>query len=404
MELKLKPTTKNQYPVVGVLVKGNSPSEWLQHIEALHVDLSRVDAYAVPGQKANELFGCLLMTKIDKAQINQHQPIVAASSRLLIPQYSDVFPKLTENEWLSKFPNPCLFLPEIGLFELETPLDWFSIFEKPQPKSYVCGEIVDAPEFPSQLKSVQMHIDGEELLKEMESSKLDPADLKNLPFDMEKVIAGNTKEAEKYLKYLESNPDFALKYPFSLDIYGTSRNSSDGVFDFGMFRGWFGGFLNSTKSSRSSSGGFGSSFGGAIWGGESSYYTKDQNFNRIALRLILVFLGVVIFKAYQSMQGNSRSYVRNTSSDVNAWPWFIFLCIVGLLIYLMVSKKLTFGKGTLSRKIAVNACLVVALFYVLNPIMSIYNMAFVLKLIIIVLILILLHKVYNIKAQLFNPE
>lgn len=404
MELKLKPTTKNQYPVVGVLVKGISPREWLQHVEALHVDLSRVDAYAVPGQKANELYGCLLMIEIDRAQINQHQPIVAASSRLLIPQFSDIFPKLTENEWLSKFPKTCLFLPEIGLFELETPLDWFSIFEKPQPKSYLCGEIVDAPEIPSRLKSVQMHIDEEELLKEMESSKIDPTDLKNLPFDMQKVIAGNTKEAEKYLKYLESNPDFALKYPFSLDIYGTSRNSSDGVFDFGMFGSWFNRMIERRRNNSSIGGGLGRSSGGGLWGGESRYYNKDQNFNRIALRLLAVFLGVMILLAYLSTQRKSTLYVDNTSIAGSALPWLFILAIIGMLVYLMSSNKLTFGKGTLSRKIAVNASLFVALLYVLNPIMSIYNMAFVLKLIIIVPILILLHKVYNIKGQLFNPE
>lgn len=404
MELKLKPTTKNQYHVVGVLVKGNSPREWLQHIESLHVDLSQVDAYPIPGQKANELFGCLLMTKIDKTQINQHQPIVAVSSRLLIPQYSDVFPKLTEKEWLVKFPKPCLFLPEIGLFELETPLDWFSIFEKPQPKNYLCGEIVDAPVIPARLKSVQMRIDEEELLKEMESSKLDPADLKNLPFDMEKVMAGNTKEAEKYLKYLESNPDFALKYPFSLDLYGTSRNSSDGTFDFGMFRGWFGGFLNRARSNSPSSGSFGSTSGGGLWGGESRYYTKEQNFNRIALRLVVIFLGAMILLAYLSTQKKSRLYVDHTSIAGSSLPWLFIVSLICILVYLMSSNKLTFGKGTLSRKIAVNASLFVALFYVLNPIMSIYNMYFILKLILIVAILILLHKVYNAKAQLFNPE
>jgi len=404
MELKLKPTTKNQYSVVGVLVQGKTPREWLQHIESLDIDLSKIDAYAIPGQKANELFGCLLMTAIDKSQINQHHAIVSVSQQLYIPQYSDVFPKLTNNEWSNKFPKPCLFLPEIGLFELEAPLDWFSIFQIPQPKAYALGEIIDAPRIPSVLKSVQMHIDEDELLKELETSKLDPADLKNLPFDMKKVIAGNTKEVEKYLKYLESNPDFALKYPFSLDLYGTSRNSSDGVFDFGKFRGLFGGLIRRGRENFSGSGtGFGF-LGGSSWEQESQYYTRDQQINRVALRFVVLFLGAVILFAYLNVQKKSRLYVDSTSIAGSALPWLVVLSIVGLLLYLMSSNKLTFGKGTLSRKITINACLFVALFYVLNPIMSMYHFPFVVKLLLIVPLLILLHKVYNVKAELFNPD
>ena len=296
-----------------------------------------------------------------------------------------------------------MFLPEIGLFELETPLDWFSIFEKPQPNNYLCGEIVDAPEIPSRLKSVQMRIDEEELLKEMESSKLDPADLKNLPFDMEKVMAGNTKEAEKYLKYLESNPDFALKYPFSLDLYGTSRNSSDGVFDFGKFRGLFGGLIRRGRENFSGSGSNGF-LGGRSWGQESRFYTRVQQFNRGALRLVVFFLGVMILVAYFSTQKKSRLYAESTSIAGSAIPWIVVISIIGLLLYLMFSNKLTFGKGTLKRKITINVCLFVALFYVLNPIMSMYNFSFVVKLLLIVPLLILLHKVYNVKAELFNPE
>jgi hypothetical protein len=53
--------------------------------------------------------------------------------------------------------------------------------------------------------------------------------MKNLPFDMKKVMTGNKKEIEKYLKYIEKYPDRAVELGVPLDIMGTSRGDGFGI-------------------------------------------------------------------------------------------------------------------------------------------------------------------------------
>ncbi|HAO26660.1 MAG TPA: hypothetical protein DCQ68_01260, partial [Chryseobacterium indologenes] len=62
--------------------------------------------------------------------------------------------------------------------------------------------------------------------------------MNNLPFDLKKVMAGNKKEIEKYLKYIEKYPERAIELGVPLDVMGTSRGN--GFAKFTWLEGLFG--------------------------------------------------------------------------------------------------------------------------------------------------------------------
>ncbi|WP_449399676.1 hypothetical protein [Chryseobacterium wanjuense] len=76
--------------------------------------------------------------------------------------------------------------------------------------------------------------------------------MKSLPFDLQKVMKGNKKEIEKYLKYIEKYPDRAVDLGVPLDVMGTSRGDGFGKFKF-LENTWFGKLFGGNKSDRTGS-------------------------------------------------------------------------------------------------------------------------------------------------------
>lgn len=386
MQIKLTPSSKNQYPIIGLLVRGNSPKKWLEQIKSLNIDLSVVKSYSVPSNKANELYGCFILTNVEKETLNQHQPLAAISNNLFIPTNADVFPKLTMDEWQNIFPKPCLFLQEIGIFELEEEINWASIINTNVSSAYTLKPVQENYFIPKKIKSVQMAISEEELLKQMENPNVDAADLKDVPFDMKKVMAGNDKEIEKYLKYIEKHPEFALKHPLPLDVYNTSRNRNDGVFNFEKISDFFGNIFGNFFSSFTEN---------------SKMDTNVNNPSNSSTNILLVLgIGVLAIRIIPLLIKNTAPLDINIGTPM----LLVIIAFVVILGFLFFSNNLTFGKGTFWQKIIINACLITAIYQLLNPVFTNYKTSIFFKVLISAFSIYIIFKVYNLYSNFLKSK
>lgn len=78
-------------------------------------------------------------------------------------------------------------------------------------------------QIPKEIKSFTVEMNDAKVLEALQKSQTQEEWMKDLPFDVKKVLAGNKKEIKKYLKYIEKYPDRAVKLGVPLDLLGTSR-------------------------------------------------------------------------------------------------------------------------------------------------------------------------------------
>ena len=86
MQVRLKPYHKNLYTVNSLLIYGETVLDWITAICQLNIELQNVEVYAVPGTKANTLYGCVLFLKnmaLPK-DIRNHQYLQYAADKLLL--------------------------------------------------------------------------------------------------------------------------------------------------------------------------------------------------------------------------------------------------------------------------------------------------------------------------------
>jgi len=233
MELRIKPFPKNTYPKKGLLIKDPSPAVWLHEMEILGIDLNKVKSYAIPANEPNILYGCLLVF-YDEApkEIGRNAYFQCVDDKFFIPENTLYYPKINPEDWKPLDSRFVIMHPEFGLVKLSEEIDWLSVVQEPEISSESVRKPSNGVKIPQHIESFIVDMDDEKILQALQQPQSEEEWMKNLPFDLKKVIAGNKKEIEKYLKYIEKYPDRAVELGVPLDTLGTSRGDGFGNFTF----------------------------------------------------------------------------------------------------------------------------------------------------------------------------
>lgn len=171
MELELKPSRKNDYPITGFFLQGPSLHAWLLELERLHISIETLDIYALPNTTANSIWGCYIEFKSHKTpkDIGINEYATCLHQFLVVPQASQVFPRATalELDTLLKGKKTVLH-PHIGFFELENPLQLKNHIELPTALVPSIAIPEDPVFIPKQVYSFQLKpVSPEEALDNM---------------------------------------------------------------------------------------------------------------------------------------------------------------------------------------------------------------------------------------------
>lgn len=247
----IKPFPKNSYPKRGLLIKGSSLLVWLYEMEMLEIDLNEVQSFPIPSTEPNVLYGCFLIFRnLAPSEIGKNYYFQCVENKFFIPENTIFYPKVNSEEWQNIEAPYLIMHPEFGLVKLNEEVDWLSLIQDPELSADTIRKPLSGVEFPSEIRSFMVEIDDEKVLDSLEKPQTEEEWMKNLPFDMKKVMAGNKKEIEKYLKYIEKYPDRAVELGVPLDIMGTSRGDGFSKFRFG--NSWWNKIFGESNSSQSS--------------------------------------------------------------------------------------------------------------------------------------------------------
>jgi hypothetical protein len=173
MELHIKPSSKNHFPLGGILIKDPSVAAWLKEIQRMKFALEGVEIYPIPNTTANSIWGCLVLSfgKINKDLLGKNEACQMVSQNFLIPERSSIHPSLTPGEIERLFSSKHIFHPEFGMVELSEKLDTLKLIETPVLKSFYVIKPESAIFIPSEIKSFQVApVSPEEVLKNMEEN------------------------------------------------------------------------------------------------------------------------------------------------------------------------------------------------------------------------------------------
>ncbi|WP_284462962.1 APC family permease [Chryseobacterium sp.] len=249
MELRIKPFPKNNYPKKGLLIKGASPMIWLQEMETLGINLNQVKSYAIPADLPNVLYGCFLVFNDHSPQeIGKNAYFQCVDNKFFIPENTTFYPKINPEDWELVTSDFLIMHPEFGLVKLSEQIDWVALIQEPGNSTEIVRKPSNGVKIPHQIQSYTVEMDDEKMLEALQKPQTEEEWMNNLPFDMKKVMAGNKKEIEKYLEYIEKYPERAVELGVPLDIMGTSRG--DGTGKFTWLEGLFGGNSGDKQESR----------------------------------------------------------------------------------------------------------------------------------------------------------
>lgn len=248
MELRIKPFPKNNYPKKGLLLRGSSPAVWLQEMEILGISLNQARSFAIPANSPNVLYGCfLIFNDYALQEIGRNAYFQCVDDRLFIPENTTFYPKINPEDWAQLDSRFLIMHPEFGLVKLSEEIDWISIIQQPGTINESVRKPLNGVSIPQKIESYTVEMDDEKVMETLQPKQTEEEWMNNLPFDLKKVMAGNKKEIEKYLKYIEKYPERAVELGIPLDIMGTSRG--DGFGKFTWLEGLFGGADGKTGSS-----------------------------------------------------------------------------------------------------------------------------------------------------------
>ncbi len=252
MELRIHPFPKNTYPRKGLLIRGAAPMAWLHEIEILGIDLTMVRSFHVPANEPNILYGCFLVFQHEApAGIGKNAYFQCVDDQLFIPEYTLFFPKVSPEEWSAAGAELLLMHPEFGMVKLNEEIDWLSLISDPLPSEAKIRKPSAGVKVPQEIKSYAVEIDDEKTLEALQKPGTEQEWMNNLPFDLQKVMNGNKKEIEKYLKYIEKYPERAVDLGVPLDVTGTSRG--DGFAKFIFNSPWIGKLFGGGREKEDSS-------------------------------------------------------------------------------------------------------------------------------------------------------
>lgn len=254
MELRIKPFPKNNYPKKGLLIKGSSPLTWMSEMEILGIDLDEIQSFPIPSNEPNILYGCFLIFKsLAPSEIGKNFYFQSVEDKFFIPENTTFYPKINHEDWQNINADFLVMHPDFGLVKLNEEIDWFSLINNPKQAEDKIRKPSNGVIIPQEIKSFMVEMDDDQVMEALQKPQTEEEWMKNLPFDMKKVMAGNKKEIEKYLKYIEKYPERAVELGVPLDVMGTSRGDGFGKFKFGnWFQNFFGGGDNSSGESSGS--------------------------------------------------------------------------------------------------------------------------------------------------------
>jgi hypothetical protein len=289
MQLQIKQSTQNAYPIQAILIKGETPSIWIAEIERMGFSVANVDCYPVPNMSPNSVWGCLLVAKniSTNSNIGKNQYCQCINNLLFIPEKACLYPSITAKELddllLSK---RYLMHPNFGMVELFDAIKWIDFIAPINSKNPTIKRPVSTIFIPKTVKSFQVQaLTPEELLAHLEkhtfsegkslNDPLNPAEkarlmllkrlfkqhndggttvtqknglmgtlesLKNtflgkddsnwsdaLQKEYEDLEKRNQKELDKLLDLLKNDPEEALKYAIPLSDTGMGRGSIGGA-------------------------------------------------------------------------------------------------------------------------------------------------------------------------------
>ncbi|SUX46482.1 APC family permease [Chryseobacterium indoltheticum] len=254
MELRIKPFPKNNYPKKGLFIKGSSPLIWLHEMEILGIDLNQVQSFPIPSNEPNILYGCFLIFKnLAPSEIGKNSYFQCVEDKFFIPENTNFYPKLNPEDWQNINADFLVMHPDFGLVKLNEEIDWISLINHPKQSEDKIRKPSNGVTIPQEIKSFMVEMDDDQIMEALQKPQTEEEWMKNLPFDMKKVMAGNKKEIEKYLKYIEKYPERAVELGVPLDVMGTSRGDGFGKFKFGnWFQDFFGGTGDSSNETSGS--------------------------------------------------------------------------------------------------------------------------------------------------------
>mgnify|MGYP000138227131 CR=1 FL=1 len=234
MELIIKPFSENSYPKKGILIKSSSPHYWLSEMDFLSIDINQIKAYAIPSNEPNVLYGCLLVFEnIAPKEIGKNSYFQCVNNQLFIPENTTIYPKITQEDWQNINHEYLIMHPDFGLVKLDQEIDWISLLQDSEKSKDVVRKASKGIKIPDNIESFSVEINDEKILESLQNPKTEEEWMNDLPFNMKKVMAGNKKEIEKYLQYLEKYPDRAADFGVPLDVAGTSRGDGFSKYRFG---------------------------------------------------------------------------------------------------------------------------------------------------------------------------
>ncbi len=208
MKIRISPSTKNTFPLRGILIKGNDVKHWIKEIQRIGFNLSEITVYPVPDTTPNSIWGCLIEYNDGKKSIEagQHLFCQLVHDKLFIPEKAMLHPALLPEETEKLFASGKHILhPEFGLVELTETVNWQNLIFPPVLIDTEVTRPEDSVFIPKTIKSFQVKpVPPEEIISQMEKS-----------FSM------NAEEDRKPLNLLEK-----AKHLFYKQLFGNNNNNS----------------------------------------------------------------------------------------------------------------------------------------------------------------------------------
>lgn len=285
MEIQLISLPKDQFPACGFFIEGADLELWLTTLNAMNLDPTGLEMYALPSSEANVVWGCIVL--MNAAQLPKELGRLTTahhiSNKLIIPEKTTILPELTTYDLETLFGGErFVYHMDFGLVKLEEPLslgDYVRIQDsgtqhtmKPIPFAAIDPQIQSFRVEATPLEEIQAELeanltretlknkplnfgekarlklyqqflnikegpDGTVNIEETTVSALDklskllgldgPDVTDKVMEDYKNLMDRNKKEVERLMDMLENNPEEALRYAIPLDEHGYSRGEQE---------------------------------------------------------------------------------------------------------------------------------------------------------------------------------
>lgn len=172
MEIKIKPSDRNRFPIGGLFIKSPEAKTWVKELQEIGLSLEEIKIYPIPADTANVVWGCLVILNktISNTISVKHERAQYLSNNLYIGENCEIEPTLLPSELSDFFSNSLYaFHPEFGLAELNEELDFIKLLLMPEMRSWFVNKPAESVFIPETIKSLQIiPLDDKAALKKME--------------------------------------------------------------------------------------------------------------------------------------------------------------------------------------------------------------------------------------------